>query len=133
MRYADYALGYFLREAVRQPWFDNTMFVVVADHGARVYGKAEIPLETYEIPLLIYSPKHIAPRQIDTLMTQIDIAPTVLGLLGLSYEAPFFGIDSLHEPARAPAHCALQPQPRRGDPARQRTRGAAVSARRTSR
>ena len=83
VRYADYALGYFLREAAKQPWFDDTVFVVVADHGARVYGKAEIPLETYEIPLLIYSPKHLAPRQIDTLMTQIDIAPTVLGLLGL--------------------------------------------------
>ena len=90
VRYADYALGYFLREAARQPWFDDTVFVVVADHGARVYGKAEIPL-------MIYSPKHIAPRQVDTLMTQIDIAPTVLGLLGLPYEAPFFGIDSLHE------------------------------------
>ena len=99
VRYADYALGYFLREAARQPWFDDTIFVVVADHGARVYGKAEIPLETYEIPLMIYSPKHIAPRQVDTLMTQIDIAPTVLGLLGLPYEAPFFGIDALHEPA----------------------------------
>ncbi len=97
VRYADYALGYFLREAARQPWFDDTIFVVVADHGARVYGKAEIPLETYEIPLMIYSPQHIAPRQVDTLMTQIDIAPTVLGMLGLSYEAPFFGIDALHE------------------------------------
>jgi phosphoglycerol transferase MdoB-like AlkP superfamily enzyme len=98
VRYADYALGYFLREAARQPWFDNTVFVVVADHGARVYGKAEIPLETYEIPLMIYSPKHVAPRQVDTLMTQIDIAPTVLGLLGMQYEAPFFGVDVLHEP-----------------------------------
>ena len=98
VRYADYALGYFLREAARQPWFDDTIFVVVADHGARVYGKAEIPLETYEIPLMIYSPRHIAPRQIDTLMTQIDIAPTVLGLLGMRYEAPFFGVDVLHEP-----------------------------------
>lgn len=97
VRYADYALGYFLREAATQPWFDDTIFVVVADHGARVYGKAEIPLETYEIPLMIYSPKHVAPRQIDTLMTQIDIAPTVLGLLGMQYEAPFFGIDALHE------------------------------------
>jgi phosphoglycerol transferase MdoB-like AlkP superfamily enzyme len=97
VRYADYALGYFLREAAKQPWFDDTIFVVVADHGARVYGKAEIPLETYEIPLMIYSPKHIAPQQVDTLMTQIDIAPTVLGLLGLSYEAPFFGIDALRE------------------------------------
>jgi membrane-anchored protein YejM (alkaline phosphatase superfamily) len=99
VRYADYALGYFLREAAKRPWFDDTVFVVVADHGARVYGKAEIPLETYEIPLMIYAPRHIAPRQVDTLMTQIDIAPTVLGLLGLPYEAPFFGIDALHEPA----------------------------------
>ena len=102
VRYADYALGYFLREAAKQPWFDDTLFVVVADHGARVYGKAEIPLETYEIPLLFYAPKHVAPRQIDTLMTQIDIAPTVLGLLGLPYEAPFFGIDALHEPDGQP-------------------------------
>jgi len=99
VKYADYALGYFLREAARQPWFDDTVFVVVADHGARVYGKAEIPLETYEIPLMIYAPKHIAPRVVDTLMTQIDIAPTVLGLLGLPYEAPFFGVDVLHAPA----------------------------------
>ena len=99
VRYADYALGYFLREAAKRPWFDDTVFVVVADHGARVYGKAEIPLETYEIPLMIYAPRHLAPRQVDTLMTQIDIAPTVLGLLGLPYEAPFFGIDALHEPA----------------------------------
>ncbi len=61
-----------------------------------MYGKAEIPLKTYEIPLMIYAPKKLAPRQVDTLMTQIDIAPTVLGLLGLPYEAPFFGIDVLN-------------------------------------
>jgi phosphoglycerol transferase MdoB-like AlkP superfamily enzyme len=107
VRYADYALGYFLREAAKQPWFDDTLFVVVADHGARVYGKAEIPLETYEIPLLMYAPKHVAPRQVDTLMTQIDIAPTVLGVLGLPYEAPFFGIDALHDSAAAQARVAL--------------------------
>ncbi len=124
VRYADYALGYFLREAAKQPWFDDTIFVVVADHGARVYGKAEIPLETYEIPLLVYSPKHIAPRQIDTLMTQIDIAPTVLGLLGHVLRG---AVLRYRRVARAPgsrAHCALQPQPRRGDPARQPARGA---------
>ena len=96
VRYADYALGYFLREAEKQPWFDNTIFVVVADHGARVYGKAEVPLESYEIPMMIYAPKHIAPRRVDSLMTQIDIAPTVLGMLGMPYEAPFFGQDVLH-------------------------------------
>jgi phosphoglycerol transferase MdoB-like AlkP superfamily enzyme len=98
VKYADYALGYFLREAEKQPWFNDTVFVVVADHGARIYGKAEIPLQSYEIPLMIYAPKHIAPRRVDTLMTQIDVAPTVLGLLGLPYEAPFFGQDVLHAP-----------------------------------
>jgi len=98
VRYADYALGYFLREAEKQPWFDDTIFVVVADHGARVYGKADIPLHSYEIPLMIYAPKHLQPRRVDTLMTQIDVAPTVLGLLGLPYEAPFFGQDVLHAP-----------------------------------
>jgi phosphoglycerol transferase MdoB-like AlkP superfamily enzyme len=45
---------------------------------------------------MIYAPKKLAPRQVDTLTTQIDIAPTVLGLLGLPYEAPFFGVDVLH-------------------------------------
>ncbi len=99
VKYADYALGYFLREAAKQRWFDDTLFVVVADHGARVYGKAEIPLQTYAIPLMIYAPKRLEPRRIDTLMTQIDVAPTVLGLLGLSYDAPFFGVDVLHAPA----------------------------------
>jgi phosphoglycerol transferase MdoB-like AlkP superfamily enzyme len=98
VRYADHALGYFLREAKKQPWFDDTVFVVVADHGARVYGKAEIPLRTYEIPLMIYAPKHIKPQRVDALMSQIDVAPTVLGLLGLPYEAPFFGQDVLHTP-----------------------------------
>jgi phosphoglycerol transferase MdoB-like AlkP superfamily enzyme len=98
VKYADYALGYFLREAAKQPWFDDTVFVVVADHGARVYGKADIPMHSYEIPLMIYSPRHVQPRRVDTLMTQIDVAPTVLGLLGLPYEAPFFGQDVLHAP-----------------------------------
>ena len=99
VRYADFALGQFLRDAREHPWFDDTVFVVAADHGARVYGAEQIPLRTYEIPLMIYAPKHLAPRRVDALTTQIDIAPTVLGLLGLPYEAPFFGQDSLNTPS----------------------------------
>jgi phosphoglycerol transferase MdoB-like AlkP superfamily enzyme len=98
VRYADFAQGYFLRKAHEHAWFDNTLFIVVADHGARVYGHEEIPLKSYEIPMLFYSPKHLRPAEVDTLTTQIDIAPTVLGLLGLSYRAPFFGEDVLHSP-----------------------------------
>jgi phosphoglycerol transferase MdoB-like AlkP superfamily enzyme len=98
VRYADFALGRFLRDAKSHPWFDDTIFVVAADHGARVYGAEQIPLKTYEIPLMIYSPKHIEPKRVDSLMTQIDIAPTVLGMLGLPYSAPFFGQDALNTP-----------------------------------
>ncbi len=99
VRYADYALGKFLRDARGHAWFDDTIFVVAADHGARVYGAEDIPLRTYEIPLMMWAPKHIVPQRNDALMTQIDIAPTVLGLLGLPYEAPFFGQDALRAPA----------------------------------
>jgi phosphoglycerol transferase MdoB-like AlkP superfamily enzyme len=98
VRYADYAQGYFLRAAAGHRWFGDTVFIIVADHGARVYGREEIPLKTYEIPLLIYSPGHIAPRRVDGLTTQIDVAPTLMGLLGLPYTAPWFGQDVLHTP-----------------------------------
>jgi phosphoglycerol transferase MdoB-like AlkP superfamily enzyme len=98
VRYADYALGRFLDQARTHRWFDDTVFVVIADHGARVYGRQDIPLKTYEIPALIYAPAHLAPRRVDTLFGQIDVAPTVLGLLGLPYRAPFFGIDVLRHP-----------------------------------
>ena len=99
VRYADFAQGYFLKQAERHGWFDHTVFVVVADHGARVYGKQEIPIKSYAIPMLIYAPRHIEPRRVDSLTTQIDVAPTVLGLLGLPYHAPFFGQDVLHTDA----------------------------------
>jgi phosphoglycerol transferase MdoB-like AlkP superfamily enzyme len=97
-KYADYSIGEFFREARKHAWFDNTIFIVAADHGARAYGKADIPLYSYEIPMLILAPKHLPPRTIDTLTSQIDVAPTVLGMLGLPYQAPFFGQDVMRWP-----------------------------------
>lgn len=102
VRYADHAIGEFMREAATRPWFKNTVFVIAADHGARVYGKAQIPLNTYEIPILIYAPGRVAAQKIDTPMSQIDVAPTVLGMLGLAYQAPFFGQDVLRWPEGEP-------------------------------
>lgn len=98
IRYADFALGQFFREARKRDWYKDTLFVVIADHGARVYGAAEIPLYSYEIPFLVLAPGRLAPRRVEALTAQIDLAPTVLGLLGLPYEAPFFGRDVLHHP-----------------------------------
>jgi phosphoglycerol transferase MdoB-like AlkP superfamily enzyme len=97
IRYADYAIGKFFEMARTRPWFDDTLFVIVADHGARVYGRENIPVPTYEIPLLLYSPKHLQPRHVQTLTSQIDVAPTVLGLLNIDYESIFFGVDVLHD------------------------------------
>lgn len=102
IRYADYALGRFFEMAREQSWYDDTLFVVVADHGARVYGRAEIPLKSYEIPLLVIAPGAIEPSRVETPVSQLDVAPTVLGLLGLPYEAPFFGQDVLAGPASHP-------------------------------
>ena len=98
VRYADYALGQFFREARKHDWYRDTVFVVMADHGARVYGAAEIPLYSYEIPFLVLAPGRLQPRRVEALTGQIDLAPIVLGLLGLPYEAPFFGRDVLHFP-----------------------------------
>jgi len=93
VRYADYAIGRFFALAKERPWFDNTLFVVVADHGARVYGAAQIPLFSYEIPLLMIWPKGIEPGISEAPISLMDLAPTVLGFLGQEYEAPFFGQD----------------------------------------
>ncbi len=93
VKYADYALGRFFAAVRAKPYFDDTLFVIVGDHGARVYGREDIPMRSYELPLLVYAPKHIAPRKVDILGSQVDIAPTILGLLGISYDTVFFGRD----------------------------------------
>jgi phosphoglycerol transferase MdoB-like AlkP superfamily enzyme len=96
VRYADWALGRFLRQAHDHAFFDNTLFVLMGDHGARVYGAAEIPLGSYEVPILFYAPKVIPAGRLDTLASSLDVPPTVLGVLGLDYESKFFGHDVLH-------------------------------------
>lgn len=94
VKYTDYAIGKFLHDAETKPWFKNTVFVIVADHCAASAGKAEIPVAEYHIPLLIYTPGGQIPAgRVATLMSQIDFAPTLLGLLGWSYPSRFFGHD----------------------------------------
>jgi phosphoglycerol transferase MdoB-like AlkP superfamily enzyme len=95
VKYSDYAIGKFIEEARKQPWFDKTLIVILADHCAGSAGKTELPVKRYEIPMLIYAPAYVKPGRIDTLASQIDVAPTVLGLLNFSYETKFFGKDIL--------------------------------------
>jgi phosphoglycerol transferase MdoB-like AlkP superfamily enzyme len=93
VQYTDYAIGKFLREAEGKPWFNNTIFVIVADHCASSAGKTELPANRYHIPMIIYAPKLIKPQVFEKLTAQIDIAPTILGLSGISYQSKFFGLD----------------------------------------
>jgi phosphoglycerol transferase MdoB-like AlkP superfamily enzyme len=101
VKYSDHAIGRFLEQARTRPWFDDTLFVITADHGANARGTMRIPVDKYLIPLLLYSPKHVAPARIDRLMSQIDIAPTVLGLLDFDYYSKFFGRDVLASPPQS--------------------------------
>ena len=98
VKYTDYAIGRFLEAARRRPWFDDTVFVITADHGASARGTLRIPVEKYLIPLFVYSPKHVAPARVERLMSQIDVAPTLLGLLDFRYYSKFFGRDLLASP-----------------------------------
>src|SRR5438552_3494475 len=94
VKYSDYALGQFFRAAKKEAFWTNTIFAVVADHGARVYGKQSIPIHSYEIPLLISGPAVVrAPERVAQLGCSLDVAPTILGLLGRPYETMFFGRD----------------------------------------
>ncbi|TNF80598.1 LTA synthase family protein [Pseudomonas sp. ICMP22404] len=97
VKYTDYAIGQFLEQARQKPWFDNTIFVFVADHTAGSAGKEDLPISNYQIPLFIYAPKLIEPRENAQLASQIDLAPTLLGLLNLDYRSTFFGRNLLQD------------------------------------
>ena len=89
--YTDYALGQFLAEASKQPWFDNTIFLITADHCASSAGRTEIPLHKYHIPALIFAPGFVAPQQIEGIVSQVDLMPTLLSLLDMDYDSHFYG------------------------------------------
>jgi phosphoglycerol transferase MdoB-like AlkP superfamily enzyme len=95
VKYTDFAIGRFIERAQERRWFEDTIFVITADHGANARGTSRIPVDKYRIPVLVYSPAHVAPRRVDRLMSQIDIPPTLLGLLGVDYYSKFLGRDLL--------------------------------------
>ncbi len=91
--YADWAFGDFIERARKRPWFADTVFIFIGDHGPRVYGAAQVPVPSYRVPLLFYAPAHIKPERNAALGSSMDMAPTLLGLLSMSYDSPFFGVD----------------------------------------
>jgi phosphoglycerol transferase MdoB-like AlkP superfamily enzyme len=93
VKYTDYAINKFLKGAQKKPWFGNTLFVIVADHCSKSAGKTDLPVNRYHIPCLIYAPQLVKPVIEERLVSQIDLAPTILGLMNLDYTSRFFGYD----------------------------------------
>lgn len=100
VKYSDWAIGHLIEEARKKPWFDQTLFVIVSDHCASSAGKAEIDVTKYRIPAMVYNPSLIPPKTVSTLSSQIDLMPTVFGLLDWNHETLSYGHDLL-EPSAA--------------------------------
>lgn len=89
VRYSDHALRLFFKEASRQSWFKNTLFVLTADHTGpsqdAYYGSI---IGSFEVPILFYDPTGRLKGRMDRVAQQIDIVPTLLNRLG--YPDPYF-------------------------------------------
>lgn len=92
VRYADHAVGGFLDRAAQSEYFKDTLILVVADHDVRIYGEDIVPVPRFRIPGLLVG-ADIEPRTIASLASQIDLAPTLLSLMGVAAEVPFPGRD----------------------------------------
>ena len=99
IRYTDMAIGKFFETVSREPWFKNTIFVLTSDHtNMSDHAEYQTDLGGFCSPIIIYEPGR-EPEVLDKIAQQIDILPTVMGML--HYPKPFFGfgIDLLNTPA----------------------------------
>tara|TARA_B100000949_G_scaffold199131_2_gene185957 strand:+ start:4746 stop:6719 length:1974 start_codon:yes stop_codon:yes gene_type:complete len=95
VKYTDHAIGQFLKQAKTRPWYDDTVFVIMADHCASSAGKWELDVANYRIPALIVNLKGFQGKRIVQQCSQIDVVPTLFSLLGWEYKNNFFGRDVL--------------------------------------
>ncbi len=92
VRYADWAIGQFFDRARQSDYWDNTVFLIVADHDSRVGGASLVPLRHFHIPALILG-ADVAPRSDNRLISQIDLPTTLLSIMGVECEHPMIGHD----------------------------------------
>jgi phosphoglycerol transferase MdoB-like AlkP superfamily enzyme len=108
VKYADYAIGEFFKKAKLSKYWQNTVFLVVADHNSRVYGADLVPIDRFHIPGLILG-ADIQPRSYAKVASQIDLVPTLLSMLGISDLHPAIGHDLLREDlANVPGRAMMQ-------------------------
>ncbi|MBK7558004.1 MAG: sulfatase-like hydrolase/transferase [Chitinophagaceae bacterium] len=99
VKYTDYAIHKFIKDAQKKAWFGNTLFVIVADHCSKSAGKTDLPVNRYHIPCIIYAPQLIKPFIESRLVSQVDLDPTLLGLMNMNYTSRFLGYDIYKLPA----------------------------------
>lgn len=107
VKYTDHALGEFLTRAKASPYWQDTLFLVVADHDIRVRGDSMVPVERFHIPGLILG-SDIRPKRVKTVASQIDLAPTLLSLMGIDAQHPMPGRDLTREPDDIPGRAMMQ-------------------------
>ncbi len=88
--YADWALGEFFRQAKEKPWYAETLFVITADHGPRIYGNSTIPVESYRVPVVILA-EGLDSHTNSSLGSIMDIPTTILNLLDIDDSEGFTG------------------------------------------
>ncbi len=104
--YTDYSIQQFMQSAKQQPWFNNTLFVFIGDHGVKGNATALYPdawtnerLTDEHVPLLFYAPGFIKPEKRKEVVSQVDVLPTIAGLLNQPYTNSTIGRDLLRKPA----------------------------------
>ena len=107
VKYADYALGQYLKKASQSKYWKDSIFLIVADHDERPRGRSLVPIESYHIPGLIIA-DGLTPRHFDKVTSHIDLLPTLLSLANISGTAPFVGQDFLSIPPDQPGRAVMQ-------------------------
>lgn len=112
MRYADWSLGQFFEKARKSPYFNETLFVIVGDHGfANNNQVTEMDLGRFNVPLLLIGPgiQQKFGTVNHTVGTQVDIVPTIMGRLGGTSRTQCWGRDLLNLPAGDPGFGMIKP------------------------
>lgn len=107
VKYADYALGRFFERARQSDYWQDTLFIVVADHDIRVRGETLVPIRNFHIPALMLG-ADLEPRRIRTVASQIDLPVTALSLMGIEALHPMIGRDISAEDAHLPGRAMMQ-------------------------
>jgi len=106
-RYADHAVGRFFEHAMASDYWDDTVFLVVADHDSRVFGRDLVPIDNFHIPALVLG-GGITPRRDDRIASQIDLGPTLLSLVGIDEPTPMTGRDLTRATPALPGRALMQ-------------------------